>query len=93
MHPTIYMERRGGGADGDEEAFGGEGPDASSAPLPAQVRLEYVKGASNVYVRGPVSGRPYSFVHGSGGTLVDPRDAESLMVTGLFRRVGMRTGT
>lgn len=93
MHPTIYMEKRGGGADGDEDAFGIAGPDGLNAEAPAQVRLEYVKGASNVYVRGPVSGRPYSFVHGSGGTLVDPRDVESLMVTGLFQRVGMRTGT
>jgi hypothetical protein len=95
MQPTIYMEKLGDDVEPEGEASRYEGVGAN-APLPGSlpdVRLEYSRGAANVYVRGPVTGRPYSFVQGTGGTMVDARDAVALTETGVFRRVGMRTGS
>jgi hypothetical protein len=47
--------------------------------------LRYI-GGSAILVRGPASGRSYSFSARQPAQRVDPRDAGPLLRTGLFRR-------
>jgi len=51
----------------------------------AAVTLHYTK-ASEIRVRGPVTGRLYDFAGTPPAQAVDPRDAGALTRSGLFRR-------
>jgi hypothetical protein len=62
-------------------------PNAPPAEIPlngADLRLRY-SGAGNILVKGPFSGRSYSFAAGR-SEQVDPRDGDALLRTGLFIR-------
>ncbi len=54
---------------------------------PAATRIHYLRGG-HVLVRGPRTGWQYEFSAASPVQAVDPRDAESLVGTGLFARTG-----
>jgi len=60
-------------------------PAATSAGGNALINLRYTD-AARIHVRGPVSGRTYEFSAAQPFQAVDPRDAASLLQTGLFRR-------
>jgi hypothetical protein len=58
---------------------------ASTSP-PAATRVRYLNGG-HVLVRGPKTGWQYEFSAGDPVQAVEPRDAESLLATGMFERV------
>jgi hypothetical protein len=63
-------------------------PEAAPArPLQPGAAIRYL-GRSPILIRGPLTGRAWTFRPGEPDQLVDPHDAEVLVRTGLFRRTG-----
>jgi hypothetical protein len=56
-------------------------------PAGATARLRY-RGSTGITVRGPRSGRTYTFSGAEPERFVDSRDVEPLLKMGLFQRAG-----
>jgi hypothetical protein len=59
----------------------------AARPLQPGAAIRYL-GRSPILIRGPLTGRAWTFRPGEPDQLVDPHDAEVLVRTGLFRRTG-----
>jgi hypothetical protein len=63
-------------------------PTRSAAPSAGgTVRLRY-RGSTGIAVKGPRSGRTYTFSGAEPERIVDSRDVEPLLKMGLFQRAG-----